>query len=96
MPAYPDQPGLDYCPNCNLVFEIAAVDLSIISGNIVLFVCPNCGLTKAENRTETRRKLRVRIAELDRLIRRLKTRRYGVKERKGITPYRCEHPDRDR
>jgi hypothetical protein len=48
--AHPDQlRSLDYCPNCNRAFEIAAVDLSIISGNIVLFVCPSCGLTKAEN-----------------------------------------------
>jgi hypothetical protein len=65
VPANPDQPrSLDCCPNCNAVFEIAAVDLSIVSGNIVLFVCPACGLTKAENRTEARRKIRARIAEL--------------------------------
>jgi hypothetical protein len=73
VPAHPDQPrSLDYCPDCNLAFEIAAVDLSIISGNVVLFVCPSCGLTKAENPNGHRRKIRVRIAELDRLLRRLK------------------------
>jgi hypothetical protein len=54
VPAHPDQPrSLDYCPDCNLAFEIAAVDLSIISGNVVLFVCPSCGLTKAENPERT-------------------------------------------
>jgi hypothetical protein len=54
-------------------FEIAAVDLSIISGNIVLFVCPSCGLIKAENRAEARRKTRLRVTELGRLLRGLKT-----------------------
>ena len=60
--------SLDCCPNCDLAFEIAAADLSIISGNILLYVCPGCGLTKAESRMEARRKMRARIAELSRLL----------------------------
>jgi hypothetical protein len=66
--------GSDHCPHCNLPFEIAAVDLSLVSGNTLLFVCPGCGLTRAESRTEARRKLRARIAELSRLLVELKSR----------------------
>jgi hypothetical protein len=65
------QRGQDYCPDCNHPFEIAAVKFSL-SGNALLFVCPSCGLTKAETRAEAGRKLRIRIAELDRLMRKLK------------------------
>jgi hypothetical protein len=84
VPLHPDQPrNLNHCPNCNLIFEIAAVDLSIVSGNIVLFVCPSCGLANPESRTEAPRKARMRIAELDRLLRWLKARRYAA-EHPGI------------
>jgi hypothetical protein len=59
------------CPNCAIPLEIAAIDLSVL-GSVVLFVCPSCGLTKAEDRAEARRKLRARINELDRLMAKLK------------------------
>jgi hypothetical protein len=97
VPSYPDQPrSLDCCPNCNVVFEIAAVDLSIVSGNIVLFVCPTCGLTKAESRTEARRKIRLRIAELGRLLRRLRTQTMRVRRAAGNHAVSLVHPDQDR
>jgi hypothetical protein len=57
----------DHCAGCNHPFEIAAVELSL-PANILLFVCPSCGLTKAESPAETSRKLRSRIAELDGLL----------------------------
>ena len=65
--------SLDHCPHCNLPFEIGAVDLSLVSGNTLLFLCPGCGLTRAESRTEARRKLRARIDELSRLLVELKS-----------------------
>jgi hypothetical protein len=61
----------DLRPNCAVPLEIAAIDLSVL-GSVVLFVCPRCGLTKAEDRAEVRRKLRGRITELDRLMAKLK------------------------
>jgi hypothetical protein len=67
--------SLDYCPDCHLAFEIVAADLSVISGSILLFACPGCGLTKAETRTEVRHKLRARFTELGRLLSSLKTKR---------------------
>jgi hypothetical protein len=39
--------GSDHCPDCNMAFAIAAVDLSLIWGGTV-FVCPVCDLTSAE------------------------------------------------
>jgi predicted DNA-binding helix-hairpin-helix protein len=65
--------NLDLCPHCNLPFEIGAVELSLVSGNTLLFVCPGCGLTRAESLTEARRKLRARIDELSRLLVELKS-----------------------
>lgn len=63
----------DNCPHCNLPFEIAPVDLSLVSGNTLLFACPGCGLTREESRIEARRKLQARIAELSRLLVELKS-----------------------
>jgi transposase-like protein len=56
----------DYCPHCKLPFDIEAIDRFL--SNVVLFICPSCGLARAESRAEARRKVRKRIAELDRLL----------------------------
>jgi hypothetical protein len=69
VPAKDDcQLNLDACPGCNFAPEIASASLSIVAADIVLFICPSCGLTKEENPIEAGRKLRARIAELDRLL----------------------------
>jgi hypothetical protein len=39
--------GPDFLPKLRFRLEIVAIDLSVL-GSIVLFACPNCGLTKAE------------------------------------------------
>jgi hypothetical protein len=57
-----------------MAFEIAAVDLSLIWGGSLLFVCPGCGLTNAETQTEARLKLNARITELRRMLMLLKLR----------------------
>jgi len=70
VPAKDDrQHNFTPCPDCNFAPGIASASLSIVAVNIVLFNCPSCGLIIAENLTETRRKLRARIAALDRLLR---------------------------
>lgn len=40
--------GLDQCPDCRCPLEIAAVKFSFLRGTAVLFVCPGCGLTRAD------------------------------------------------
>jgi len=47
----------DYCPDCKRLLEIAAVNLTLSGRNVALFVCPNCGLARAETRNEARSKL---------------------------------------
>jgi hypothetical protein len=64
----------DDCPHCKRAFEIAAVKFSLLGRNVALFVCPGCGLAKAETRDEARRRLRSRIVELDRMVSQLKSR----------------------
>ena len=51
----------DECPYCERPFEIAAVNFNFWSRNVILFVCPCCGLAKAETRDNSWRKLRSRI-----------------------------------
>ena len=58
---------LDYCPHCERLLEIAAINL-----NVALFICPNCGLARAETRNEARSKLRHLISALERLLWELK------------------------
>jgi hypothetical protein len=48
----------DECPNCQRPFEVVAVHLSLLQGNVALFVCPDCGLTGPETLEEARRKPR--------------------------------------
>jgi len=62
----------DNCPHCKLPLEIAAVDIGIF-GSVALFVCPCCGLTKAETRDEARRKPGSRVFALERMLRELKS-----------------------
>jgi len=62
----------DYCPDCKGLLEIAAIDLTLSGRSIALFVCANCGLTRAETRNEVRSKLRHRISALERMLRELK------------------------
>jgi transposase-like protein len=50
----------DECPHCKRPFEIVAVDLSLLRGNVALFVCPDCGMTRPETADEARRKPRRR------------------------------------
>ena len=42
----------DDCPHCQRPPEIAAINLSLLRGNAVLFVCPNCGLARADPPTK--------------------------------------------
>ena len=62
----------DYCPDCKGLLEIAAINLTLSGRNVALFVCPNCGLTRAETRNEARSKLRHRISTLERMLWELK------------------------
>jgi hypothetical protein len=62
----------DYCPYCKGLLEIAAIDLTLSGRSIALFVCANCGLTRAETRNEVRSKLRHRISALERMLWELK------------------------
>ena len=58
----------DYCPDCKELLEIAAINLTLSGRNVALFVCPNCGLARAETRNEARSKLRLRISALERML----------------------------
>jgi hypothetical protein len=40
---------LDQCPDCRDPLEIAAVRFSFFRRTAVLFVCPNCGLMRADS-----------------------------------------------
>jgi transposase-like protein len=64
----------DDCPHCKRPFEIVAVKFTLLGRNVALFICPGCGLARAETRDEARRKLRGRIFELERMLRELKSR----------------------
>jgi hypothetical protein len=59
----------DDCPDCRRLLEIAAIKLSFFGRNVALFVCPNCGLARAEPIDE---KLRHQISVLERMLRKLK------------------------
>jgi predicted RNA-binding Zn-ribbon protein involved in translation (DUF1610 family) len=59
----------DDCPHCQRLLEIAAIKLSLFGGTVALFVCPNCGLARAETPDE---KLRHQISALERMLRKLK------------------------
>jgi hypothetical protein len=37
---------LDYCPHCERLLEIAAINLTLSGRNVALFICPNCGLAR--------------------------------------------------
>jgi methionine synthase II (cobalamin-independent) len=63
---------LDYCPHCERLLEIAAINLTLSGRNVALFICPNCGLARAETRNEARSKLRHLISALERLLWELK------------------------
>jgi hypothetical protein len=56
------------CPHCKRLLEIAAVNLTLSGRNVALFVCPICGLARAETRNEAHSKLRHRIAVLERML----------------------------
>jgi hypothetical protein len=58
----------DYCPDCKELLEIAAINLTLSGRNVALFVCPYCGLARAETRNEARSKLRLRISALERML----------------------------
>ena len=62
----------DYCPDCKELLEIAAINLTLSGRNVALFVCPYCGLARAETRNEARSKLRHLISALERLLWELK------------------------
>jgi hypothetical protein len=64
---FADEP--DVCPYCKRPFEITAVKLSLLGRVVALFVCPGCGLARAETRDKARRKLRSRISALGRMLR---------------------------
>lgn len=75
----------DDCPHCKRQFEIAAVSYDFFL-NVVLFVCPDCGLVKAETPPDARRNLRIRISALERLLRELirpAALRAGTVQRRG-------------
>jgi hypothetical protein len=40
--------GLNQCLHCNCSLEIAAVKFSFFHHPAMIFVCPNCGVTRAE------------------------------------------------
>jgi len=62
------QGRLDDFPNCKCgqTFEIAAVSLSVFRKAEMLWICPGCGLEHAELRSKARKRIRDRIATLDR------------------------------
>ena len=62
----------DDCPHCRRLLEIAAIKFSLLGRNVALFVCPNCGLARAENPDEARSKLRHQISALERMLWELK------------------------
>jgi hypothetical protein len=62
----------DYCPHCIQLLEIAALNFKLFRPPIALFVCPGCGLTKAETRAKAPINLRGRVALLERLLTALK------------------------
>jgi transposase-like protein len=62
----------DVCPYCKRPFEITAVKLSLLGRNVALFVCPTCGLARAETLDEARSKLRHRVSALERMLWELK------------------------
>jgi hypothetical protein len=62
----------DDCPHCQRLLEIAAIKFSLLGRNVVLFVCPNCGLARADPAHEARSKLRDRMSLFDRMLRKLK------------------------
>ena len=62
----------DDCPHCKRLLEIAAINLTLSGRNVALFICPNCGLARAETRNEARSKLRNRISALERMLWELK------------------------
>jgi predicted RNA-binding Zn-ribbon protein involved in translation (DUF1610 family) len=64
---YPSSHESDNCPHCLKLFEIAAINLSILGRNVALFVCPNCGFTRAEDRHEGHRKRRRPILAIERI-----------------------------
>ena len=43
------QGDLDRCPSCRSVLEIAAVRFSFLYRPLMLLVCPNCGLMRANS-----------------------------------------------
>jgi hypothetical protein len=62
-----EQDKLDHCPDCSLPLEIAAVSLSLFRKAAMLFVCPNCGLTRTDG-CGARIPIRDRIDALDRKL----------------------------
>jgi transposase-like protein len=58
----------DDCPHCKRRLEIAATNFTLLGRIVALFVCPNCGLARAETRNEVRSKLRHRISALERML----------------------------
>jgi predicted RNA-binding Zn-ribbon protein involved in translation (DUF1610 family) len=59
----------DHCPDCGQLFEIRAVELHLFRKPAILFVCPSCGLARADgddNKVNTG--IRDRIAALDRRL----------------------------
>ena len=55
---------LDQCPDCGDSLEIAAVRVSFFRRTAMLFVCPNCGLMRADS--SARNSISDWIAALDR------------------------------
>jgi hypothetical protein len=62
------------CPYCKRPFDIPVVKSGLLSRDVILLVCPGCGLARTETRDETRRQLRVRILGLERMLKELKYR----------------------
>jgi hypothetical protein len=62
----------DDCPHCKRLPEIAAINLTLLGRSVALFVCPNCGLARAETPSKARGGLRHRISTLERGLRGLK------------------------
>jgi hypothetical protein len=58
----------DDCPHCQRLLEIAAIRLSLLGWNGALFVCPNCGLARADSPDEAGSLLRHQISALGRML----------------------------
>jgi hypothetical protein len=52
---------------------LAGASLDFLNLNVVLLVCPDCGLAKAEPPDNARRKLQLRISALEQMLRELKS-----------------------